>query len=113
MCINFQGKWKFQGPPKTIIVDFVAIKLLKLNSPEGFGHRARATCFVVEQVVVCCSCTLIFGPLLGTFCFNLLCLRCKQIAKLVFASVQNRGKMLREVTFELDGAHFVPQMGPG
>ena len=39
--------------------------------PEGFAqprHRALVpTCFVVEEVVVCCSRILIFGPLLGTF----------------------------------------------
>ena len=65
-------------------------------------------CSVVEEVVVCSSSTLIFGPLLGTSLFCLLGFRCKLTAQTVHQSVQDQDKMLLEV----NGPPLVPQMRP-
>ena len=61
-----------------MIFSFFAICWYLFIYPQGFAqprHRAAATCFVVEEVGLCCSRTLIFGLLLE-FWFTLLCLRC-------------------------------------
>ena len=39
---DFQGDWKYEGPPKTIIIDSGGTKLLKLNQAKyklGFRHN--------------------------------------------------------------------------
>ena len=81
-------------------------KLEYLSRDFAHSRRRPLVC------AVCCSCTLFLGPLLGTCLFYLLCLRCKQTAKTVTESNQNRVKMFLGVTSELHGKPLVPKLRP-
>ena len=73
LCLRWRFCWLLVSEPGFLMLAFVGSRNddLSVFSPERFAqHRHIAlvrTCFVVGEVVVCCTRILIFGPLLVTF----------------------------------------------